>query len=41
MLAESREARTHLQNLGRVMKTVAAHRLKELKYLQEIEKLAT
>ena len=27
VLAESREARKHLQKLGRVMKTVAAHRL--------------
>ena len=41
VLAESREARKHLQKLGRVMKTVAAHRLKELKQLQAVGKLAT
>ena len=41
VLAESREERKHLRKLGRVMKTVAAHRLKELKHLQAVEKLAT
>ena len=41
MHAESREARKHLRKLGRVMKTVAAHRLKELRHLQAVEKLAT
>ena len=41
MLAESREAREHLRKLGRVMKTVAAHRPKKLTHLQEVEKLAT
>ena len=41
VLAESREARNHLRKLGRVMKTVAAHRLKELIHIQALEKLAT
>ena len=41
MHAESREARKHLRKLGRVMKTVAAHRLKELTHPQAVEKLAT
>ena len=41
MLDESRKARKHLRKLGRVMKTVSAHRLKELKYLRAVEKLAT
>ena len=41
VLTEAREARKHLRKLGRVIKTVAAHRLKELTYLQAIEKLAT
>ena len=33
VLAESREVRKHLRKLGRVMKTVTAHRLKELRHL--------
>ena len=33
MLEESREARKHFRNLGRVMKAVASHRLKELRHL--------
>ena len=41
VLAESREARKHLRKLGRVMKIVAAHRLKEQKHLQAVEKLTT
>ena len=41
MIAESREARKHLRKLGRVMKTVATHRLKELRHLHAVEKLAT
>ena len=41
MLADSREARKHLRKLGRVIKTVVAHRLKELTHLQAVEKLAT
>ena len=41
MITESREARKHLKKLGRVMKTVATHRLKELRHLQAVEKLAT
>ena len=41
VLAKSREARKHLRKLGRVMKTVAAHRLKELKHLQAVDKLAS
>ena len=41
MLVESREARKHLRKLGRVIRIVATHRLKELRHLQEVEKLAT
>ena len=41
MLVESREARKQLRKLDRVMKIVAAHRLKELTRLQGVEKLAT
>ena len=41
MIAESRKARKHLRKLGRVTKTVATYRLKELRHLQAIEKLAT
>ena len=41
MIVQSRETRKHLRKLGRVMKTVAAHRLKELTHLQAVEKLAT
>ena len=41
MDAESREARKHLRKLGKIMKTVADHRLKKLKYLHAVEKLAT
>ena len=40
-IAESREARKHLHKLGIIRKTVAAHRLKELRYLHAVEKLAT
>ena len=38
---ESREARKHLRKLGRVMKTVVAHRLKERTHLRTVDKLAT
>ena len=41
VLAESREALKHLRKIGRVMRTVAAHRLKELRHLQAVAKLAT
>ena len=41
VLAESRDAQKHLQKSGRVMKTVAAHRLKKLRHPQVVEKLAT
>ena len=41
VFAESRQARKHLQKLGKVVKTVAAHRLKELNHLQAAEKPAT
>ena len=41
ILAESRQARKHLRKLGKVTETVTAYRLKELKYLQAIEKLST
>ena len=41
VLAESREARKYLRKLGRVMKTLTAHHLKELRHLQAVEKLAT
>ena len=41
IIADSREARKHLWKLGRVMKTVAAHRLKEPTHLQAVEQLAT
>ena len=33
MITESREAHKHVKKLGRVMKTVATHRLKELRHL--------
>ena len=41
MIAESREARKHLRKLGKVMKTVATHCLKQLTHLHAVEKLAT
>ena len=41
VLTESRQARKHLRKLGKVIETVAAYRLKEMKHLQVIEKLAT
>ena len=41
VLVESRKARKHLRKVGRVMKTVATHRLKELTHLQAVKKLAT
>ena len=41
MIAESREACKRLRKLGMVRKTVATHRLKELRHLHAVEKLAT
>ena len=41
VLAESRQARKHLRKWGKVTEIVAAYRLKELKHLQAVEKLAT
>ena len=41
VLAESREARKHLREVGRVVKIVAAHRLKELRHLQAVDNLVT
>ena len=41
VLAESRHVRKDLRKLGKVTETVAAYRLKELKHLQAVEKLAT
>ena len=41
VLAESEQERKSLRKLGKVMETVAAHRLKEMKHFQAIEKLAT
>ena len=40
MIAESREARKHLRELGMIRKTVAAHRLKELRHFHAVNKLA-
>ena len=41
VLTESRQARKHLRKLGKVTETVAAYRLKEMRNLQAVEKLAT
>ena len=41
MIAESREACERLRKLGMLRKTVATHRLKELRHLRAVEKLAT
>ena len=41
VLAESRQARKHLRKLGQVTETVAAYRLKAMRHLQTVEKLAT
>ena len=41
VLAESRQARKHTQKLAKVTETVAAYRLKTMKNLQAVEKLAT
>ena len=40
VLVESRQARKHMRKLGKVTETVAAHRLREIKNLQAVEKLA-
>ena len=41
ILAESRQARNHMQKLAKVTETVAAYHLREMKNLQAVEKLAT
>ena len=41
VLAESRQVRKYLRKLGKVTETVAAYRIKEMKHLQAVEKLAT
>ena len=41
VLAESEQERKRLQELGKVMETVAAYRLKELQHFQAMEQLAT
>ena len=41
MIAESREACKRLRKLEIIRKTVATHRLKELRYLRAVEKLVT
>ena len=40
MLAESRKACKRIRKLGMLGKTIATHRLKELRYLRAVEKLA-
>ena len=41
VLAESEQERKRLRKLGKVMETVAAYRLRKMKNLQAVEKLAT
>ena len=41
VFAESEQARKHMQKLAKVTETVAAYRLREMKNLQAVEKLAT
>ena len=41
MVAESREACKRLRKLGMIRKTVATHRVKELRHLRAVEKIAT
>ena len=41
MIPESREACKRLRKLGMIRKTVATHRLKKLRHLRTVEKLAT
>ena len=41
VLIESRQARKHMRKLGKVTETVAACRLRKIKILQAVEKLAT
>ena len=41
MIAEAREACKRLRKLGMIRKTVITHRLKELRRLHAVEKLAT
>ena len=41
VLAESRQARKHMQKLAKVNETVAPYHLREMKNLQAVEKLAT
>ena len=39
IITVSREARKHLRRLGKIIKTVATHRLKELRHLHAVNKL--
>ena len=41
VLAESRQARKHMQKLAKVTETVAAYRLKELQHFQAMEQVPT
>ena len=41
MVAESRKAGKRLRKLDMIRKTVATHRLKELRHLRAVERLAT
>ena len=41
VLAESEQERKHLRKLSKIMETVAAYRLKELKHFQAMKKLTT
>ena len=41
VLSESEQARKHRQKLAKVTETVSAYRLKEMKYFQAREQLAT
>ena len=41
VLAESRQARKHMQKLAKVTETVAPYYLREMKNLRAVEKLAT
>ena len=41
VLTESRQARKHMQKLAKITETTAAYRLREMRNLQAVEKLAT
>ena len=41
VLVESRQALKHMRKSGKIIETVAAYRLREMKNLQAVEKLAT